>query len=239
MNTGSSSLFELVLAAGIVGKSVLATLLVASIITWAIILYKWLSLRKTEAENRRFLVVFSKTENLLEIQQKSLKRNEGPMVILYQTTMDKARPYLDGAGGAPLPSINGNRSVLLTGLERTLHSGVQDEMAHQERYLHLLATIGNTSPFVGLLGTVWGIITAFQEIGRQGNANIASVAPGIAEALVTTAAGLLVAIPAVVAYNIFANKIQKMEVQLEVFSSELTSLVEEKLFQLHGGRKVT
>ncbi|MFY9269502.1 MAG: MotA/TolQ/ExbB proton channel family protein [Candidatus Manganitrophaceae bacterium] len=239
MNTGSSSLFELVLAAGIVGKSVLATLLVASIITWAIILYKWLSLRKTEAENRRFLVVFSKTEDLLEIQQKSLKRNEGPMVILYQTTIDKARPYLDGAGGAPLPSINGNRSVLLTGLERTLHSGVQDEMAHQERYLHLLATIGNTSPFVGLLGTVWGIITAFQEIGRQGNANIASVAPGIAEALVTTAAGLLVAIPAVVAYNIFANKIQKMEVQLEVFSSELTSLVEEKLFQLHGGRKVT
>lgn len=237
-STGShASILELVLAAGLVAKVVLTVLLLASIVTWAIILYKWITLRKAEAENRRFLVLFSKSDNLVEIQQKALQRNEGPMAVIYQTAMDKMRPYLQ-SGGEELPSLDGNRPMILAGLQRTLQSGVQDEMAHQERYLHLLATVGNTAPFVGLFGTVWGIIDSFQEIGRQGNANIASVAPGVSEALIATAAGLFVAIPSVVAYNIFVNKLRKMEVQLEVFAAELTSLVEEKLLRQESGRKV-
>lgn len=227
----------MVLSAGIVAKFVLILLLLSSIVTWAIILYKWITLRKAEAENRRFLVLFSKIDDLLEIQQKALQRNEGPMVMVYQSAIDKMRPYIE-KGGEDAPAIDGNRPMLLTSLQRTLQSGVQDEMAHQERYLHFLATVGNTAPFVGLFGTVWGIIDAFQEIGRQGNANIASVAPGISEALIATAAGLFVAIPAVIAYNIFVNKIQKMSVQLEVFAAELTSLVEERLFNLQSSRKV-
>jgi len=231
------SIFELVLSAGPVAKVVLTLLLLASIITWAIILYKWITLRKSEAENKRFLVLFSKIDDLMEIQQKALQRNEGPMVMVYQAAIDKMRPYLEKEGeGAP--ALDGNRPMILASLQRTLQSAVQDEMAHQERYLHLLATVGNTAPFVGLFGTVWGIIDSFQEIGRQGNANIASVAPGVSEALIATAAGLFVAIPAVIAYNIFVNKIRKMEVQLEVFSTELTSLVEEKLFHLQSGPKV-
>ncbi|MBI3802208.1 MAG: MotA/TolQ/ExbB proton channel family protein [Nitrospirae bacterium] len=161
------------------------------------------------------------------------------MVVIYQAAMDKMRPYLEGSGESLSPSLDGNRPMILAGLQRTLQSGIQDEMAHQERYLHLLATVGNTAPFVGLFGTVWGIIDSFQEIGRQGNANIASVAPGVSEALIATAAGLFVAIPSVIAYNIFVNKLRKMEVQLEVFASELTSLVEEKMFHLtESGRKV-
>lgn len=239
LNAGSQvSIFDLVLSAGIVAKFVLILLLLASIVTWAIILYKWMTLRKAEAENRRFLVLFSKIDDLLEIQQKALQRNEGPMVMIYQAAIDKMRPYLEKDGENAPPAVDGNRPMLLTSLQRTLKSGVQDEMAHQERYLHFLATVGNTAPFVGLFGTVWGIINAFQEIGRQGSANIASVAPGISEALVATAAGLFVAIPAVMAYNIFMNKIQKMEVQLDVFAAELTSLVEEKLFSLQSSRKV-
>lgn len=238
LSAGSqTSIFELVLSAGIVAKFVLILLLLSSIVTWAIILYKWITLRKAEAENRRFLVLFSKIDDLLEIQQKALQRNEGPMVMVYQSAIDKMRPYIE-KGGEDAPAIDGNRPMLLTSLQRTLQSGVQDEMAHQERYLHFLATVGNTAPFVGLFGTVWGIIDAFQEIGRQGNANIASVAPGISEALIATAAGLFVAIPAVIAYNIFVNKIQKMSVQLEVFAAELTSLVEERLFNLQSSRKV-
>ena len=238
MSAGSHiSIFELVLSAGPVAKVVLTLLLLASIITWAIILYKWITLRKSEAENKRFLVLFSKIDDLMEIQQKALQRNEGPMVMVYQAAIDKMRPYLEKEGeGAP--ALDGNRPMILASLQRTLQSAVQDEMAHQERYLHLLATVGNTAPFVGLFGTVWGIIDSFQEIGRQGNANIASVAPGVSEALIATAAGLFVAIPAVIAYNIFVNKIRKMEVQLEVFSTELTSLVEEKLFHLQSGPKV-
>ena len=239
MSAGSHvSIFELILSAGIVAKSVLTVLLLASITTWAIILYKWITLRKAETENKRFLVLFSKIDDLMEIQQKALQRNEGPMVMVYQAAIDKMRPYLEKSGEDALPSMDGNRPMLLASLQRTLQSGVQDEMAHQERYLHFLATVGNTAPFVGLFGTVWGIIDSFQEIGRQGNANIASVAPGVSEALIATAAGLFVAIPAVVAYNIFVNKIRKMEVQLEVFAAELTSLVEEKLFHLQSSRKV-
>ena len=237
-STPHVSVFELVLSAGIVAKFVLTVLLFASIITWAIILYKWITLRKAEAENKRFLVLFSKIDDLMEIQQKALQRNEGPMVMVYQAAIDKMRPYLEKGGENAPPAIDGNGPMILAALERTLQSGVQDEMAHQERYLHFLATVGNTAPFVGLFGTVWGIIDSFQEIGRQGNANIASVAPGVSEALIATAAGLFVAIPAVVAYNIFVNKIRKMEVQLEVFAAELTSLVEERLFNLQGSRKV-
>jgi biopolymer transport protein TolQ len=231
------SIFELVLAAGLVAKIVLILLLLASVVSWAIILYKWMTLRKAEAENRRFLVLFSKIDDLLEIQQKALQRNEGPMVMVYQAAIDKMRPYIE-KNGENIPSIDGNRPMLLASLQRTLQSGVQDEMAHQEQYLHFLATVGNTAPFVGLFGTVWGIINAFHEIGRQGSANIASVAPGISEALIATAAGLFVAIPAVMAYNIFVNKLRKMEVQLEVFSAELTSMIEERLFDLQSGRKV-
>jgi len=120
----------------------------------------------------------------------------------------------------------------LSSIERTLQGAVQDEMTHQERYLHVLATIGNIAPFIGLLGTVWGIMGAFQEIGRQGSANIAVVAPGVAEALINTAAGLFVAIPAAVGYNLFIHKIKNMHVQLEVFSSEVVTLVEEKMIRV-------
>ena len=117
----------------------------------------------------------------------------------------------------------------LSVVERTLQGAIQDEVTYQERYLHLLATIGNTAPFIGLFGTVWGIMGSFQEIGRQGSANIAVVAPGVAEALINTAAGLFVAIPAAVAYNLYISRIRKMHVQLEVFSSEVVTLVEEKM----------
>jgi Cell division and transport-associated protein TolQ (TC 2.C.1.2.1) len=98
---------------------------------------------------------------------------------------------------------------------------VQDQIARQEAYLPFLATTGNITPFVGLLGTVMGIIDAFGEIGKQGTASIAAVAPGVAEALVATAAGLFTAIPAVIAYNYFLNRIRKSAFRAEAFSIEL------------------
>ena len=230
LNLGlNSSIFGLVSSAGIVAKFVLSLLLLASIVSWAIILYKWMTLRRAEAENRRFLLFFSKTEDLAEIRRMVHQFNEGPMAILCQGGLEKVGALFEGKG-APV-SDNGRRPIGLTSLERTLRSGVEDEMGYQERYLHFLATVGNTAPFVGLFGTVWGIMDAFGEIGRQGTANIASVAPGVAEALVATAAGLFAAIPAVVAYNIFVNKLRRMELQLNVFSTELIGLVEEKMMK--------
>jgi len=225
----SSSVIDQFLAAGIVAKLILATLLIASVASWAIILYKWMSLRRVSAENRRFLILFSKAEDLEDIQVKTLKRNSGSLALLLKVALEKIGPHFsEGMAGQ---AVNGTSAMRISTIERTLQGAVEDEISYQERYLHFLATIGNTAPFVGLFGTVWGIMGAFQEIGRQGSANIAVVAPGVAEALINTAAGLFVAIPAAVGYNLFIHKIKNMHVQLEVFSSEVITLIQEKMIK--------
>jgi len=206
-----ASVLDLVLSSGAVAKIVLLLLLLCSILSWAIILSKGLALRKANQQDRRFLALFARAENLTELQRRAVKLRDGPMVVLFQSCL----PILEKKGPVPVAY-----------LERLLQSGIRDEMGHQERSIHILATIGNTSPFIGLFGTVWGIMGAFQEIGRQGTANIASVGPGVAEALVTTAAGLLAAIPAVVAYNLFVNRLREMELQLDLFASEIIRKIE-------------
>ncbi len=225
-----SSIIDSFLAAGIVAKLVLFTLLFGSISSWAIIFNKWVSFRKVDAENRRFLILFSKADDLEDISSKVLKRNRGSLAVILDAVLPKFDALLF-RGKVSQKSIQdaGANAMRLSVVERTLQGALQDEITYQERYLHLLATIGNTAPFVGLFGTVWGIMGSFQEIGRQGSANIAVVAPGVAEALVNTAAGLFVAIPAAIAYNLYISRIRKMHTQLEVFSSEVVSLVEEKL----------
>ncbi|MFQ5949260.1 MAG: MotA/TolQ/ExbB proton channel family protein [Nitrospiria bacterium] len=233
-----SSIIGLFLSVGIVGRIVVGALLFASIASWAIILYKWMGLRRAEADNRRFLILFSKADDLEDIRRRVSKRNNGPLGILLEAALEKVDHYLSRGRDAYTPSGNGNRPPKISVIERTLQSAIQDEIGHQERYLHLLATIGNTAPFVGLFGTVWGIMEAFQEIGLQGSANIVVVAPGVAEALITTAVGLIVAIPAVVAYNIFVSKLRKMQIQLEVFSSEVITLVEEAFVEVPSEQEV-
>ncbi len=239
MDAGSDfSFVSLFLDAGIVARLVLGTLLFASIASWAIILFKWIGLRKAEAENRRLLELYANAEDLLDIERRVSGRGKGPLGGILEEAFGKMKHYLAAIRSGLSLSENGNRPPKLSVIERTLQSAIQDEMSYQERYLHLLATMGNTAPFVGLFGTVWGIMGAFQEIGRQGSANIAVVAPGVAEALINTAAGLFVAIPAVVAYNIFVIRLRKMQTQLEVFSSEILTLVEEQVIQAPVEQKV-
>jgi biopolymer transport protein TolQ len=221
--TPQSNLWGLIVSAGPIAKAVLLILFVCSVLSWAVILYKYVVLRRMETENRRFLGLFSKTDDLDEVRKMAIRLGEGPLSTLF--TEGCRHMSFDGA-----PEED-QRWGKLKGLERLLRSGAQDEMVHQERYLPFLATIGGVTPFIGLFGTVWGIIDAFAEIGRQGTANIAAVAPGVAEALVTTAAGLATAIPAVIAYNFFVGKLRRMETQMDVFSAELVSLVEERWFK--------
>jgi len=180
-----------------------------------------------DSENRRFLMLFSKAVDLEAIHRKTLKRNGGSLAVVLAAALSKIDGFVLKKGDSSAE----NDGLRLSVIERTLQGAIQDEITHQERQLHVLATIGNTAPFVGLLGTVWGIMGAFEEIGRQGSANIAVVAPGVAEALVNTAAGLFVAIPAAVAYNLYVNRIRNMHVQLDVFSSEVVSLVQEKMIE--------
>ncbi|VAX31987.1 MotA/TolQ/ExbB proton channel family protein [hydrothermal vent metagenome] len=209
-------------------------MLLGSIASWAIILNKWFAFRRVDSENRRFLILFSKAEDLEAIHRKTLKRNGGSLAVILAAALSKIDGFLSKGGDSSVE----NDGLRLSVIERTLQGAIQDEITHQERHLHVLATIGNTAPFVGLLGTVWGIMGAFEEIGRQGSANIAVVAPGVAEALVNTAAGLFVAIPAAVAYNLYVNQIRKMHVQLDVFSSEVISLVQEKMIETSSPESV-
>jgi len=201
-----ASVFDLILSAGAVAKIVLLLLLLGSVLSWAIILSKGLALRKADAQNRHFSALFVRSDNLSDLQRRAAKLRDGPMFGLFQSC---------------LPILEKKKPTPVAYLERLFRNGIQDEMGRQEQSIHLLATIGNTAPFVGLFGTVWGIMGAFQEIGRQGTANIASVGPGVAEALITTAAGLLVAIPAAIAYNLFVNRLREMELSLDLFASEI------------------
>jgi len=226
-----SSIIDAFLAAGLVARLVLGTLLLCSVASWAIILNKWVAFRRVDAENRRFLILFSKAEDLDAIHRKTLKRNGGSLAVILSAALAKIDSLVFKQDVSESNAASEGNAMRLSVVERTLQGAIQDEITHQERYLHLLATIGNTAPFIGLLGTVWGIMGAFQEIAHQGSANIAVVAPGVAEALVNTAAGLFVAIPAAVAYNLYVNRIRKMNVQLDVFSSEVVSLVEEKMIE--------
>ncbi len=223
-NSVNFSVIQLILSAGIVAKIVLVILAFCSVASWAIIFYKIITLRKAEKENRRFLALFLKSNSLRDLKGEAIASNKGPIGTLFRDMIAKIDSQFDWDNGV-LKSENGNRPV--AGLERILRSGIQDEIDYYERHIYFLATVGNTAPFIGLFGTVWGIMNSFRAIGLQETASLAVVAPGVAEALIATAVGLAAAIPAVVAYNIFVNKLRRLEVQLEVFSSELMTLIEE------------
>jgi biopolymer transport protein TolQ len=219
------SILDFISSSGPIAQAVLATLVFCSIASWAIIFYKTIALRKAELANRRFLAVFLQSKTLEELKNNTTSfYNDGPVGALFGDLIEKAGHDFE------LKKIGTDTEKVglsIGRVERILRSGQQDEIDYYEKHLHFLATIGNTTPFIGLFGTVVGIISAFRAIGMQEAANIAVVAPGISEALIATAAGLAAAIPAVVAYNIFTTHLRRLEVKLEIFSSELINFIEE------------
>ena len=225
-----SGLFDLLSSLGLVSKFVLLILLVFSIGSWAVILYKWRFFRRIETADQRFLKAFSRFEYPLEASRDiHLHSDSGVAAVFtevtacYSTTGDGgggARLAIEGEGhgGAGLPTQHY--------VERVLAHAIQEQITKTEAYLPFLATTGNITPFIGLLGTVLGIIDAFHQIGAQGTASIAAVAPGVAEALVATAAGLFAAIPAVIAYNYFLSSARRMAFRMDRFAIELTNALE-------------
>lgn len=215
-----SDLFELIGAASPISQVVLIILLGFSVVSWAIIFYKWRLFRTIRKEDRRFLNVYEALDDPKEVRRRSAAMTKSPMAELFTETY---RTIFHDDGIAPGWTEGGARR-----LERGLRQISDRQLLYEEEYLSALATVGNVSPFIGLFGTVFGIIQAFQEIGRQGSASIAAVAPGVAEALVATAAGLLAAIPAVVAYNYFLNQIRRHSTQMDVFRQDLLGLIEHR-----------
>ncbi len=196
------TILSLVFRAGPVVKFVLFVLLFFSVFSWAIIFYKFRFLSKMERESEEFQGAFSKTIDWDTLYRTTLRLRLSPLANLFRT-------------------VNSTEGMDKDDIKRSLKRTEATEAAKLERYLTFLATTGSTTPFIGLFGTVWGIMNSFRDIGRMGSASLAVVAPGIAEALIATAAGLAAAIPAVVAYNYYLSRVRRDTIMMEDFSQEL------------------
>jgi biopolymer transport protein TolQ len=218
---------------GTVAKVVLLVLFLFSVTSWAIILLKWRTFRAVDRDDRRFLGAYARTQDREELRRHARKLKASPSAAVFLGILDRLEPEENGAArepfgrGAGEPSEE-NQEPDRPYLERVVAHLMQAQISKQEAYLPFLATTGNVTPFVGLLGTVMGIIDAFGEISKQGTASIAAVAPGVAEALVATAAGLFAAIPAVIAYNFFLTRIRKTVFRAEAFSIEFVHQVQSR-----------
>ena len=215
---------------GAVSKIILIVLFLFSVVSWAIILYKWRFFRASEREDQQFLSAYTRAQDREDLRRHARRYSNSPCAALFLGVLERMSPEGEGLsreGGSP-PAFDQSSEAATDRhyLDRVMAHIVQDEISKHESYLPFLATTGNITPFIGLLGTVLGIIDAFQEIGKQGTASIAAVAPGVAEALVATAAGLFAAIPAVIGYNYYLARIRKMAFRVEAFSIELMKAVQ-------------
>jgi biopolymer transport protein TolQ len=202
---------------GAVSKIVLLLLFLFSVVSWAIIFMKWRAFATADRMDQQFMGLLSKAKDLDDLCRQVRRMESSPAAVLFEGVMDRVTGLRGQDGG----SLSADRPLI----ERTAAHLSHSQLSRLESYLPFLATTGNITPFIGLLGTVMGIIDAFREIGAQGTASIAAVAPGVAEALVATAAGLFTAIPAVIAYNYFLSRIRRTAFRLDTVTIELmTSL---------------
>jgi len=215
-----SGLFGLLSSLSLVSKVVLLVLLGFSIFSWALILYKWRFFREQAAADERFLRAFEKVHDPLEAFRRVDRHRSSGVASVYAEVAKCYQVLGNGAiKGREIASAADDTDKIPTQyyVERILGHAIQEQISRNETYLPFLATTGNITPFIGLLGTVLGIIDAFREIGVQGTASISAVAPGVAEALVATAAGLFAAIPAVIAYNYFLGRVRRQASRMERF----------------------
>jgi biopolymer transport protein TolQ len=214
---GFSAVIDMVRNSGPVAIAVLVLLLIGSLYSWAVILGKASLFRRARAQSRRFIRAFRKAGRLQEISAVSEQFKPSPLVAVFDEVYDSYRRQTGGFG----PPKN------IVTLERTAQAAASESLTILENRLTWLATIGAVAPFVGLFGTVMGIVDAFHGLGTEGAATLRAVAPGVSEALITTAAGLLVAIPAVIAYNQFTASLRVFASALDDFSRELLNSLEE------------
>jgi biopolymer transport protein TolQ len=221
-----TGVLDLISQSGFVAKMVLLVLLGASVMSWAIIVMKYRILKAAADENTRFLNVFWHGKSIEEIFSKTERYQRSPVASVFKSGVKELKK-LSGGEIKPLESSG------VDNVSRALVRASTAEVAGLERHVSWLATVASAAPFIGLFGTVWGIMNSFQSIGATGAANLAIVAPGISEALITTATGIGAAIPAVIAYNSFANSIKRLAVDMDCFAQDFLNIVQRS----SGGRK--
>jgi biopolymer transport protein TolQ len=221
----SLSIFDLFLQSDSIVKLVLLILLLASFWSWAVIFDKVLRIRRLRQAAASFEETFWSGGSLDDLYDRVGQRPADPMSAVFAAAMREwRRSASKGLLGTP-----GMRSSLQQRIERVMNVTVGREMDRVERFMTFLATVGSTAPFVGLFGTVWGIMNSFQAIAASKNTTLAVVAPGIAEALFATALGLVAAIPAVIAYNKLSNDFGRYAGRLEAFASEFSAILSRQL----------
>ncbi|WP_218460787.1 protein TolQ [Rickettsia sp. TH2014] len=219
------SIFSLISSSDIIGKSVMLMLLIASIWSWTIILDKIFKLAQVQRRMKNFENVFW-SGGVLEQLYESIKRSvNNPLALIFVSAMDECKSL--NTKGLSDASKN-NHKERITG---AMYLAQNREVEKLEKNLSFLATVGSSAPFVGLFGTVWGIMHSFQSIATSKNTSLAVVAPGIAEALLATAIGLFAAIPAVIFYNYLISRITLINNKIEDFSSELNSILSKAIDQ--------
>ena len=226
------SISDMIMHAGPMGQMVMLTLLIFSLASWSIIFMKTRMFKKAVRETDNFLEAFWSSKTLNDANDAAEEHPLSPEASVFQAgfselqKINKIRNREEGSSGnEPLEM----QLATMDNLKRAIRKAESQEISDLGKSLPFLATTGSAAPFIGLFGTVWGIMASFHDIGMRGSASLAVVAPGISEALVATAAGLAAAIPAVIAYNFFANQLGEIESEMQNFSTDFLNLVERDL----------
>lgn len=222
------SVWGLFLQADFVVKTVMLLLVAASIWSWAIIIDKWMTFKNINGKASSFETAFWSGEALEKFYKRIQVKPNDPMARTFCAGMQEWNLTMEGGGSYVEGSL---RAGLQQRIDRAMGTSIGREVNVLERYMTFLATVGSTAPFIGLFGTVWGIMNSFAAIAGSQNTSLAVVAPGIAEALFATAIGLVAAIPAVVAYNKFSTDLGRYHDRLEAFTSEFSAILGRHLEQ--------
>ena len=218
--TQDLSILTLITQASVLAQAVMALLLIVSVMSWTYIFRKWFVLRKARRQTEEFERDFWSGKDLNSLYQSAAndRHGSGSLERIFEAGMREFTKIK--------ASQRGDAAVQLEGARRAMRATYQREMDHLESHLAFLASTGSVSPYVGLLGTVWGIMHAFVGLANMTQVTLATVAPGIAEALVATAIGLFAAIPAVVAYNRFSDQVSRIELRLDMFMEEFSTILQ-------------
>jgi biopolymer transport protein TolQ len=219
----------LLLGAGLIVKLVLFILIFFSVVSWSIIIFKLVQIHRANRESLGFLDHFWEAKQFDSIAAKLAQFQNSPLIVLFNEGFSELKKLSDKERTR---ADKGVFTTELSGIEnvsRALRRATNSEITRLEKYTTFLATTGSTAPFIGLFGTVWGIMSAFKGIGESGSASLAVVAPGIAEALIATAIGLVAAIPAVMGYNHFQNRIKVLISEMDNFSTEFLNIVQRNI----------
>jgi biopolymer transport protein TolQ len=228
---GQPSILSFFAETGPTARVVLGILLLFSLISWAIIFAKWIRLRRVSRQSEKFVAFFRKSKRFSEVNTFAGELSDTPLTTLFKAGYAELDAQVKAIRADENPTTGGGSQGKLlikniSGIERALERAIGVEMSRLTRSMTFLATTASACPFIGLFGTVWGIMQSFRAIGQTGSTSIAAVAPGISEALINTAAGLAAAIPAMIFYNYFMGKVREQRAGMEDFSLEFINLAE-------------